>query len=93
MCQPAYHRHPIFCIVPPYVLDEIADKGTPQQRAAALRTKAVDNTFRALRLATQAARFAPQRHASRAPIITPAETTHDLHGSPYPKLARHAGPR
>ena len=35
----------IFCIVPPYVLDEIADKGTPQQRAAALRTKAVDNTF------------------------------------------------
>ena len=71
MCQHAYHRHPIFCIVPPYVLDEIADKGTPQQRAAALRTKAVDNTFRALRLATQAARFAPQRHASRAPIITP----------------------
>ena len=37
----------------PYVIDEIVDKGTPQQRAAALRTKAVDNTFRALRLATK----------------------------------------
>jgi Zn-dependent metalloprotease len=71
MCQQAYHRHPIFCIVPPYIVDEIVDKGTPQQRAAALRTKAVDNTFRALRLATQAARFAPQRHASRAPMLTP----------------------
>jgi len=71
MCQHIYHRNPIFCIVPPYVIDEIVDKGTPQQRAAALRTKAVDNTFRALRLATQAARFAPQRQASRAPIITP----------------------
>lgn len=71
MCQHVYHRNPIFCIVPPYVIDEIVDKGTPQQRAAALRTKAVDNTFRALRLATQAARFAPQRQASRAPIITP----------------------
>jgi Zn-dependent metalloprotease len=71
MCQHASHRHPIFCIVPPYVIDEIADKGTPQQRAAALRTKAVDTTFRALRLATQAARFAPQRQTSRAPIITP----------------------
>src|SRR5215510_6756577 len=71
MCQHAYHRNPIFCIVPPYVIDEIVDKGTQQQRAAALRTKAVDNTFRALRLATQATRFAPQRQASRAPIITP----------------------
>jgi hypothetical protein len=71
MCQHASHRHPIFCIVPPYMVDEIVDKGTPQQRAAALRTKAVDTTFRALRLATQAARFAPQRHASRAPMLTP----------------------
>ena len=90
MCQHAYHRHPIFCIVPPYVLDEIVDKGTSQQRAAALRTKAVDNTFRALRLATQAARFAPQRNALPAPLVTlqkrrtiyTANHTQNLPGTP-----------
>jgi Zn-dependent metalloprotease len=71
MCQQVHHRNPIFCIVPPYVLDEITQRGTPQQRAAALRTKAVDNTFRALRVATQAARFAPQRSAAPAPLVTP----------------------
>ena len=37
-------RKPIFCVVPPYMLDAIARNGTPQQRTAALRTKAVDNT-------------------------------------------------
>jgi Zn-dependent metalloprotease len=58
-----HHRHSIFCIIPPYVLDQIAQKGSPKQRAAAMRTKSVDNTFRALRLANQAARFAPQRGA------------------------------
>ena len=63
MCQQVQHWNPIFCIVPPYVLDEIAQRGTPQQRAAALRTRAVDNTFRALRIATQPTRFAPQRQA------------------------------
>ncbi len=71
MCQHSHQRHSIFCIVPPYVLDQIAQKGTPQQRAAALRTKAVDNTFRSMRLATQAARFAPQRLAAPAPLLTP----------------------
>ncbi|NDZ17808.1 peptidase M4 family protein [Variovorax sp. WS11] len=62
MCT-QHHRHSIFCVIPPYVLDEIAQKGTPKQRAAALRTKSVDNTFRALRVASQASRFAPQRSA------------------------------
>lgn len=71
MCQQAHHHNPIFCIVPPYVLEEIEQRGTPQQRAAALRTKSVDNTFRALRLATQAARFAPRRTAPPAPLATP----------------------
>jgi Zn-dependent metalloprotease len=71
MCQHSQHRQPIFCIVPPYILDSIAQKGTPEQRAAALRTKAVDNSFRALRLATQASRFAPQRLAVPAPMMVP----------------------
>lgn len=58
-----HHRHSIFCLVPPYVLDEIAKNGSTKQRAAALRTKSVDNTFRALRLASQAQRFAPKSSA------------------------------
>lgn len=71
MCRHIQHRNPIFCVVPPYVLDAIVKNGTPKQRAGALRTKSVDNTFRALRLATQAARFAPQRNAMRAPEVVP----------------------
>jgi Zn-dependent metalloprotease len=90
MGQHAYRRNAIFCIVPPYVLDEIADKGTPQQRAAVLRTKAVDNTFRAIRLATQATRFAPQRQALPAPLVAAqkqrtiytASHTQNLPGTP-----------
>jgi Zn-dependent metalloprotease len=53
MCCHTHGRNPIFCIVPPYILDEIARNGTPKQRAAALQTKSFDNTFRALRLANQ----------------------------------------
>jgi Zn-dependent metalloprotease len=90
MCQYARSWNPIVCIVPPYILDQIAQRGTPQQRAAALRTKSVDNTFRALRLATQTARFAPQRNAAPAPLETvqkrrtiyTAEHTQSLPGRP-----------
>lgn len=70
MCRHGHphHRHPIFCIVPPYVLDQIAQKGTAKQRMAALQTKSVDNTFRAVRMANQAARYARGRQ-------NPAPTT------------------
>lgn len=61
MCRHIHHRNPIFCVVPPYVLDEIANKGTPKQRAAAMKTKSVDNTFRAIRQANQAARIMSRR--------------------------------
>jgi Zn-dependent metalloprotease len=89
MCQQAHRWNPIFCIIPPYVLDEISQRGTPQQRAAALQTKTVDNTFRALRLATQATRFAPRRNAVPAPLVAPqkkrtiytAGTTQSLPGT------------
>ncbi|MFQ5434971.1 MAG: peptidase M4 family protein, partial [Anaerolineae bacterium] len=30
------HRHPIFCILPPHMLQEIAQKGTPAQRQTAI---------------------------------------------------------
>ena len=68
MCRKRDSRpHPIYCIIPPYVLDSISRNGTADQRNAAVRTRSVDNTFRALRLATQASRFAPGQGAPAAP--------------------------
>jgi hypothetical protein len=47
------HRHSIFCILPPHLLNALAQRGTPQQRARALRTLLTDNTFRSLRAGLQ----------------------------------------
>ncbi|MBZ4417359.1 M4 family metallopeptidase [Myxococcus sp. RHSTA-1-4] len=44
------HRHSIHCILPPYLARQIIQNGSPQQRARILRTLAIDNTFRAMRL-------------------------------------------
>jgi Zn-dependent metalloprotease len=51
MCQHhhPYHRHSIFCILPPYLLRQISQNGSTAQRMAANRTLASDTTFRALR--------------------------------------------
>jgi Zn-dependent metalloprotease len=88
MCRHTHHRNPIFCIVPPYVLDEIAQKGTAKQRTAALRTKSTDNTFRAVRLANQAARTVSRRTAPaqlpgrlKARTIYTAGNTQNLPGT------------
>jgi Zn-dependent metalloprotease len=42
-------RHSIFCILPPHLIRSISERGSPAQRAAALRTLASDGTFRAMR--------------------------------------------
>jgi len=55
------HRHSLACLLPPHVLDKIIQNGTSQQRERALKTKSVDNTFRALRLATQKDRAPSQQ--------------------------------
>jgi hypothetical protein len=48
MC--AYHcRNPIFCILPGFILKSVIEKGTPEQRQAALATLSSDSTFRAMR--------------------------------------------
>jgi Zn-dependent metalloprotease len=49
-----YHRHweSHHCILPPYISRQIAQNGSPQQRAQALRTLAIDNTLRAIRLSS-----------------------------------------
>src|SRR5216684_7149966 len=47
------HRHSIFCILPPHVLREIARRGNPAQRNAALKALALDGTMRAQRMTFQ----------------------------------------
>ena len=44
--------HPIECILPPHMLQNIAEHGTPEQREWAVRTLAVSEQFRGQRLAT-----------------------------------------
>jgi Zn-dependent metalloprotease len=48
-----FHRHPIFCIVPPHILREMARRGTGEQRDMALNTLAFDQTARASRITYQ----------------------------------------
>jgi len=67
-----HHRHPIFCILPPFVLDSIAEKGTAEQRRAALETKSVDSTFRAMR-AYLAATMAPEIRRRRRLGLGPSK--------------------
>ena len=44
-------RHSVLCILPPHILRSIVERGTETQRAAAIRTLALDATLRALRVA------------------------------------------
>lgn len=53
-CKHSGHRHSIFCVLPPYILDNIAQNGNPEQRAMAIRTRSLDNTFRAARISALA---------------------------------------
>ncbi len=57
MCN-RIQRHSIFCILPPHVLRNIAQNGTPQQRQDAMQTLATDATMRAMRA------------VKRAPLVT-----------------------
>jgi hypothetical protein len=63
MCQRIAHRHPICCILPPHIIDAVVQRGTPSQRARAMRTLATDNTLRALRASPSPA--APSRGVGR----------------------------
>lgn len=53
-------RCPIYCILPPHILDAIASKGTPAQREAALGTLSFDHTIRSLRMARSMAVALPR---------------------------------
>lgn len=83
MARPTPGHHGLFCIVPPYVHRAIARNGTPQQRDAALRTLAADNTFRALRAAQppQPGRSVTRRPRLEALEATKKRTIYDTHHS------------
>lgn len=51
-------RNPIACIVPPFVLDDLARNGDNEQRAAALQALALDMSLRDRRSTAAAIRFA-----------------------------------
>ena len=53
MCN-QYHRHSIFCILPPHILHEIANNSEDKElRAKALNTLALDQTSRTNRIHQQ----------------------------------------
>ena len=83
MSRPSFGHHRLFCIVPPIVLRSIAQNGTPQQRAAALRTLSTDQTIRALRMAQppQPARAAARRPRLEVMDVRPRRTIFDAHGT------------
>jgi Zn-dependent metalloprotease len=73
-------RNPIHCIVPPYVLEGLAQNGTDAQRERALRALAHDQVVRAAR----AQRLADQGTAPAAAGATPGQpqrTIRDAGGS------------
>jgi Zn-dependent metalloprotease len=65
-------RNPIFCILPPYILRSVIEKGTPEQRQAALATLSVDNTFRSMR-AYFAASTSPESRRRRRIGLMPSK--------------------
>lgn len=69
MCKINTHRHSIFCILPSHMLRSIAEKGTTGQRAAAMKTLATDNTFRALRSGPRLAGPEAVRRRPRAMVL------------------------
>jgi Zn-dependent metalloprotease len=74
--------HPIYCILPPHILDAVAQRGTALQRLRALRTLTTDNTFRAMRSGPRT----PVRGARRRPNMMAMEgqkqrTIYDAHSS------------
>jgi Zn-dependent metalloprotease len=64
-CRPGQHRHPFHCIVPPHIMEQIALRGSPAQRDAALATLETDEAARATR-ALRNVQAQPLRSATRA---------------------------
>jgi len=81
--------HPILCILPPHMLQNIAEHGSPEQREWAVRTLAVSEQFRGQR--TAAAQF--DSLALRAAVAGLNRTIYDAeHGTTLPgQVVRNEG--
>src|SRR5436190_5053522 len=53
-CQ-HHHRHSLFCILPPHMLESIAESGDAKARKWALSTLSADTSLRTERITTQVA--------------------------------------
>ena len=61
-------RNPLHCIIPPYMLDSMAELGTPQQQDYARRCLASSNSLRAARARTIAGSGSPTSERATAAI-------------------------
>jgi Zn-dependent metalloprotease len=88
--------HPILCIVPPHMLDEIAKHGTAGQRAAALATLAEDEAMRGARSAERPAPRSARLVAPKQPAVRKKRRTiYDAAGAAQlpGKVVRREGAR
>ncbi len=89
------HRHTPQCILPPYLTDSIARRGSKDQRDRILSTAARDNSLRALRLATSRMALVPKPKVPRAMVVERMKqrTVYDMqHGEAFPgTLVRSEG--
>jgi Zn-dependent metalloprotease len=80
MCTSEISRHSIFCILPPHILQSIAQNGTPRQRNQALQHLGTDHTIRTLRTTQNLIATTPARgvrpHAAEG---HPQRTIYDDH--------------
>ena len=79
-------RHSIFCIVPPHILDNIAERGDDAQRQWARRTLVISEQIRGTRMAVSQA-AAPLATGERQRAVFTAESGFTLPG----KLVRAEG--
>ena len=87
MCT-CHERRPIFCILPPHILDSVAKNGTPGQRQDALKTMAVDQTIRVVRASIAMGLTGPTARRRGAPAAAPSAQRTSATG----RTARGAGP-
>src|SRR5262245_18293491 len=81
MCTRTARAPSIFCILPPHILPEIAQTGTPQQRGEALQTLATDQTIRAMRAAHPLPTTTARRPSELAAEGQKQRTIYDAHNT------------
>lgn len=87
----ATHHKSIECILPPHMLKQIVEQGTPEQREWAVRTLRISDQFRTQRLALIATLIPPDQHVLPGGVKR-RSVYDDQQGSTLPgNLARKEG--